>query len=322
MVRIGRVVLFLLLLAGAGVCVWHAARPALRDYRAAQRIDDLAYAGMIAQNVELLLTDPPLDLRRALDEILTPLFDGEEALAAVRLTDARGAALSEAGRNGVRQTGLAGLPAAPAVNPPSELVFRLQQLVADQGNLSARMDDALKAGKGEGLHHDMYFAQDTLIKEATLLRGKAPRLADALPAMEEAVEALTHTDADSLYLALQASEQAEAALSLALEDRRAVVDHPGLLPEALAAACPRDLLPLRARRVTVPLFTPTGDAALIAPAGTAEIIFADRPTAPLPDITQYILATPRRWAPPAALLLAALLALMARKRKVAIEEKG
>lgn len=317
--RIGRFLLLLVLLAGAGACVWYAGRPALHEFRTEQRTDDLAYAGMIAENAEQLLADPPLDLTRALGEVLTPLFGSEDNLAAVRIRDAQGRVLCEIGRDHPQDTQapsqLTGLPPATVKAPPRDLIFRLQQLVDTQDDLSGRMEDALKAGKGDGMHNELYIMQDSNIQDAELLQTKAPKLADALASMREAVEALTHTDANSLYLAKQASEQAEGDLSLALEEQRAVTDFPGRLPKNLAAACPADLLPLRARRVTVPLYVPTGTIELIAPAGTVEVIFADRPTALPLSAAHRILAAPLRWVPPAVLLLGALLTLVIRKRR-------
>ncbi|MHB0937520.1 MAG: hypothetical protein ACYC6A_14130 [Armatimonadota bacterium] len=316
----GRFLLFLILLAGAGAFVWYAARPAPREFRDAQHTDDLAYVGIIAENAELLLADPPLDTTRALGEVVTSLFDSEENLAAVRILDAQGAVLCQVGRddpdNLLSKTAFTDFSAATPGKPAADLMFQLQLLVANQSELSGRMEDALKSGKGGGLHHGLYALQDENIKVSELLRAKAPRLGEALPAMQEVVEALTHTDESSLYLAQQASQQAEASLSLALEEARAVTDFPGRLPKALAAAIPADLLPLQARRVTVPLYTPTGDAALVAPAGTVEVIFADRPT-DMPLVAAHrVLATPLRWAPPAVLLLAAVLLAVRKRRKV------
>ena len=317
--RIGRVVLFVILLTGVFATAWFAGEPALREYRAAQRTDDLGYVGMIAENAELLLTDTPLDTTRTLGQLLTPLFDSEEYLSVVRIRDARGKLLCEVARNipdePQTQTRLTGFPAVQTRKPPRDLLFQLQQLVYNQSDLSARMSAALNAGKGDGMHNDMYVAQDSMIQEAELLRTRVPRLGAAIPAMQEVVEALTHTDAGSLYLAQQASQEAEASLSLALEDLRAVTDFPGRLPDAIAAASPADWLPLRARRITVPLYAPTGTRQLIAPAGTAEVIFADRPTAQPQAVARRIVATPVRWIPPAALLLGAVMTLVIRKRR-------
>lgn len=311
-----RAVLFLLLLTGAFVAAWFAMTPALREFRTEQRLTaDLPYVGMIAENAELLLAYPPADLPRACGEMLEPLFDGEASLAAVRLWNAHGTLLSEVGRGDAATE----LPAPPPPPPLTEdrrgIIFELQQLLAEQSGLSASMDAALQAEKGAGRHTGLYALQGLNLDLGKGLRQRVPRLRDALRDMDTALEALSHDDVDSLRAALRASQNAEAKVSLALEELRAVTDFPRPLPAALAdAAEDGDLLPLRARRVTAPLYKTTDDT-LLAPAGAVEVIFYDRPTAAPLAAARHVLAAPARWLPSAALLLAALLVLIPRKRR-------
>lgn|GEM_PF-2230094 len=318
--RIGRGILFLILLAGAIIFGWAAFKPALREVRAEQRlVDDLPYVGMIAENAELLLADPPDDLPGTIGAMLAPLFDAEESLAAVRLWNARGKLLCEVGRDDPgkprQSTALADLPAPKTTASPRDTTFEMQDLLAEQGSLSARMDAALRAGKGAGAHTGLYAIQGVNLDWANELGKKAPLMREAASEMEVALEALSHADIESLKKALRASREAEARISLALEELRAVTDFPGALPASLVAAAKRkDPLPPRARRVTAPLFINT-DATLLAPVGAAEAIFYDRPAANALAAARHVLAVPRRWLPPAVLLLAALLTLLPRKRR-------
>jgi len=325
MVRIGRVLLLLILLAGAVLAAWYAGRPAVREFRVAQRLhDDLPDVGMIAENAELLLADPPVDLPHTLGSMLTPLFDADESLAAVRLRDTNGTLLCEVDRDAPQEPREhTALPDIPAPSPPSRLtgarldnIYQLQQILNDQSDLSEHMDAALRAEKSAGQHSGLYVLQDNNQRVAELLSKRVPRLRAATRDMDDALDALTHTDTDSLNKALRASQDAEAGVSLALEDLRAVTDFPGRLPAAFAAAAEDgDLLPLRARRVTAPLYVPTGDETLLAPAGAAEVIFYDRPTDVPRAVAHRVLASPLRWIPSAVLLLAALLALIPRRQR-------
>jgi len=321
-VRGWRVLLFLILLAGSVLAAWHGARPTLREFRAAQRLnDDLPYVGMIAENAEGLLGDEPDDPARTLGELLSPLFDAEESLAAVRIWDTRGSLVCEVSRDDPKQprtrTALADLPAPP---PPGrltevrrDLIFQLQQIMDDQRELSDRMDAALRAEKGGGQHIELCNQQDNILDLSEMLKPKLPSIEDAMGDMRAAREAMTHNESDYLYKALNFSQDAEADTSLALEDLRAVTDFPRPLPRRLASAA--DWLPLRARRVTAPLYAPTGDASIIAPAGVAEVIFYDRVAATAWTVARGMPAVPRRWLPPAILLFAALLTLVIRKRR-------
>jgi len=321
-VRIGRGLLFSILLAGTIFTGWAAFRPALREVRAEQRlINDLSYTGMIAENAELLLADPPDDLPGAIGEMLLPLFEGEESLAAARVWNANGKLLCEVGRNDSaprKTTALANLPApeppAPLTADRQDILYQMQQLLTEQGGLSANMDAALQAGKGAGVHTGLYAVQGNNLDLARELGKKAALIRNAMGDMDVALQALSHSDTVSLKKALRASQNAEEILSLALEQQRAVTDFPGALPSSLVAAAEQqDLLNPRARRVTAPLFITT-DETLLAPAGTAEVIFYDRPAANALTAAHRVFAFPRRWAPPAAFLLAALITLFARKR--------
>ena len=329
-----RRLLFALLLAAAVASLLLAVvPPGIREYRESRRLHDLTDIGAPVESVEGLPAEGVGDPVKVLGDALAPLFvDGE--LAAVRVWGVNGNLLGEITRNHPAEIRtentleeIARPAAAPARELPAadrELFLVLQQLIADQFELMSRMDDALQAGKGAGVHSGLYvIAYDNL----ALLKQQQARhalLDDAAMAMDSALIKLTHSDEASMRQAMEETGEAVIYLSIALEDLRATGDMVPL-PATLAAAAPpaagwlHTMLPTHGRRLSVPLYTASGDESLIMDAGTAEFIFYDRTADLITSAAGYalqpsVLRQPAVYRWPAGFLLAALLALVPWRR--------
>jgi hypothetical protein len=203
----------------------------------------------------------------------------------------------------------------------TERILMLQQLVSDQGELTAMMERAGKAGPISIARRNAFYewqANDLLLADS--LEARQPLLIDAIREMEHVGRTLTIEEGptlspEALTAAMAASDDAESALGLALEDCRATVGRTPPLPAPLAAAAPPPaslwgwLWPeLRGRRVLSPLFVPGTRDELATPAGSAEVVFYDR-RADLLARTGW-----RPW-PAVALLAAAVWTLIPRRRR-------
>ncbi len=322
--------LLLLLAAGAyGVVTYPSI---IATHRDELRQHDLPLAGLVAESTECLLADDAVGSPASLAGPIAPLFRTDTDLAFVRVWNRSGRLVYELTNAdpATPRTGDAGtLPALGAVEAIHraqawvktekclEGIAQLQQLQLDEQDLSDAMQRAIEAGKGAGTHSGLYVRQDDLLRLTDALTEQYPLLSAAREEMTATLDALTHNDAESLSTALHGTENALTAISQTLAELR-VSPHTDIvaLPAPLLAVAPapsawwHPLLPIRAgRRLVTPLYVPSQDNtdALITPAGSAEVVFYDRPS----QLAE--LAIPRLY-PSGGLLLAALLVLLLRRR--------
>ena len=321
----------MLLALAAGILLARGMPPAARSYRAAQHEAHLTWAGVVAEAVEQQLADGADDLP-TLAALITPCLAQEPSFAYVRLWSPAGALRCEvtrlapsqprAGTRGVlpemgvrrcQQALMARITRRAWVDP----IMHLQILTAAQGDLTATLEDADK--QSEETINACYARQYDILKMAEALE-ETHALQPAVREMNRVLDVLERKDEDACARAADASDNAETAASLALEEYRAQTDILPNLPAPLRNAASsgawwRRLLGVRGQRVLIPLFTPMAGNGLTAPAGFAEIVFYDRPV-------ELAAAVARRNLPAAILLLAALILACARRRTPRVARDG
>lgn len=323
----------LVLILAAVLYVWGVILPAARTYRTAQRPDDLAFAGLAAEEIEARLNDEERDQPPDYADILTPFFTSDSTIAYLRLWNPRAQLTGEITRLapghpqldghgqlpdlGVRQA-LQPLFARAKHESWREPIILFQQLLNEQREVTTRVQAIVEGEqqRGIGARSGLYVLQDDALRLARTLASTYP-LGEAVQAMRAASAGITEGRAESLAAALTASEDAEAALTQTLETYRATTDTLFTLPSALGrlapepTAWPARLCPLvGGRRVLIPLFTLRPGEGLSALAGAVEIVFYDHPAA---------LAVPIgwRWIPLVLLLLGMLtLGMRPRRRRI------
>lgn len=316
-----RIILCLVLLIGAILSCRQLVPAVLDDEQADRRGDALSWAGVVAEGIEQQYVDDANADATALAASITPVFDQEPTLAYARVwstagqlryTFARGQReLPEMGITPALQHAQAQVATRDAI----ETIAHLQELLLDQGELTDGMTRAVEAGTGAGTHGGLYVRQDDIMRLATDMTEEHPLLDDAITEMHTVLDNLTRNDAPSLAAAAKASGAAENALTLTLEDARAVIDEIPDVPETLRASLPsptsgwRRVFPVvHLQRVLVPIFTPAVSETLVTPVGVVELGIAEYPA----ELAAR-LAT-RCW-PSALLLLGAVLVLIPWRRR-------
>lgn len=332
-----RVMLVLSLLLATAIYSGQILMPAVRQYHADLLNTYFYSSGYVAEDVEQqLLPDEPADPQELAD-IISPLFDMDESPAFVRIWNMQGQLLCEvtstapttshtAADSTLNDLGLqAVLSRAQAHLDDTKwlaMAGRLQQVETAEGTLRDNLAEAEKqaaAGKqgGEASRGSFYSRQETLLAMTEGLQQDFPLLKDAVAGMNDALDALRNEadEAQAYSRAFHDAEVAQSTVTLVFEQFRAVdtgkVELPADLTShaPLPASWPARLLPfVRGQRVLIPLLSPAANDELVAPAGTAEIVFYHRPA-------ELIAALGVKLILPAALLLATLGILVIRRRK-------
>jgi hypothetical protein len=307
-----RLLAVLLLLAFGTADLLVDVLPAYHRYRDERFSEYLVSAGVIAEEVEARLADPENDDPR-LEEPITLVLGEDELLAAARVWSTEGVELCTQARNSITS-----LPAPTPDFSPLHARLKdaawagqaqhLQALSATQG----RVVDALDAPTAR-TRNAALVEQDLALRLAGPLAKKHPALAEALDAMNAAMDDLTGDTPRDWALAQESARDARDIISDVLEAYRAIGDDTLPAP-ALAALAPAPESPVsrlfpqvRARRVLTPLFVSAMDSEGGAAIGFLETIFFDRPA----DFVANL-----GWrAYPAPLCLLGLLALLFIRRR-------
>jgi len=316
----------LLLLVGAVVYLWVALPPAMREWREEQRLEYLVTACAV-EEIEVGIADGELENSDGFREYLTSfsaaLFKETPSLARLHLwvDDHRGSWIFTGdGEQSPRKDDLADtvtLPAGKMLRGKfADDAYALYDLATEQRYISAMLEELASSAKPDDARRvAVYSLQRDAVDVAKSLVNTHPLIEDALTAMKDASDELEMEDQTAMRTALDASQDAEAFVSLALEDHRASEGNAEALPapDAKRASKPANwwgyLWPgVRGRSLLIPLYQPADSETLIEQVGIVELTFYHRPSEALAGLGW-------RWLIPAGLLLAGALGCRQRREE-------
>ncbi|MHB9025241.1 MAG: hypothetical protein ACYC7E_13905 [Armatimonadota bacterium] len=336
--RSRRPLLIMLLLLAAAIYAWRVAPPAIRAFHEDERVIILSLAGLAAEEAEAALAGNSQPDLTELTKLFTSLWndDNPRKIVFIRLWERKESLTYEATRvdtdkaRAGKDASLGDLGAAEAMRAARmrlrdetwmDATAQMQFLIADQGELTQLLDDAVKAAAqkptSEDARNELFGTQSQLYAITQGLKKGHPSLVEAIAGMDGVLNALAGEDLKSLKKAAKTSLNVESLLSLALEEHRAVIaDRVIDLPNALTTAAPPSLRwpasiwdAAHGHRVLIPLFGVNEEGTKLLPLGFAEVVFYSQTG----DLALGLMG--KCWPALAAVLVAIILMLPRRRPK-------
>lgn len=270
-----RIFFALLCVAAGGWYAWHTAPPTIDSYEAARRVEVTNTVSPMVEALEQEISPPNLKPISELPQFTTSFFEENDTVAYVRLWNSKGEMLCEVSR--LDSKTVLTSPQLPSMGARDAFqlavdwthdadwrkpIIDLRPLLLGQSNLS----DSLQATMNSktitpNTRLDLYLQQQSIYDSVDKQVIFYPELQAATVPINSILELLSgKEDIGNIKAAIDLSQTAETALSLALENRRLVFDETVALPQNLARQAPAGGMlsaiwtEVNARRVMAPIF--------------------------------------------------------------------